>query len=327
MKRTIDSGVLASFQRANTVALICHVSPDGDTVGSALALRLALLSLGKAVRAFCQDKVPDTFTLLPGADAVENEASLAPSDRFDLCCSVDVSTAARMGRCAAAMEHADSRAIIDHHGTNPRDWAPVSDVDGNAPACALLVYALIRQLGVSVDPDMAACLYTALSTDTGNFSYSSTSAEAFEVQAELMKTGFDMSELNRRLFRVKALPHVLLVKCALESLTLYAGGRVTATSVTLADMEACHALPEHTDEIVNQGLQIEGVCMTVFGRESADGSVKLSLRGNPGYPVDQIAAAFGGGGHALAAGITFRSGTLRECMDRVIAAMLSHFNA
>ena len=252
--RTTDPAIVNAFRKAQTVALICHVSPDGDTIGSVLALRLALLAMGRQVRVFCQDKVPDNLMMLPGASAFENETTVSADDRFDLCCSVDVSTGFRMGRCAVVMERAAARAIIDHHGTNPRDWAPVSEVDGDAPACALLIYALIRDLGVTVTADMASCLYAGLSTDTGNFSYSSTNAESFEVQAQLMATGFDMAELNRRLFRVRALPHLMLVKCALQSLTFYADGRISVTHVDQADMAACHAMPEHTDRVVNYGL-------------------------------------------------------------------------
>lgn len=199
--RRIDPAIVNAFRRAESIALISHISPDGDTIGSALALRLALLAMGKSVRVFCQDKVPDNLMMLPGASCYKNESTVTPGDRYDLCCSVDVSTASRLGRVSTVMEQAAQRAIIDHHGTNPRDWAPISEVDGDAPACAILIYALIRELGVALTGDMAGCLYTAIVTDTGNFSYSGITPETFLIQAELMQTGFDLTELNRRLFR------------------------------------------------------------------------------------------------------------------------------
>lgn len=317
-----DPGLAPALLKADTIALISHISPDGDTIGSTLALRLALMQLGKSVRVFCQDKVPDNLMMLSGADAYQNENGLADEDRFDLCCSVDVSAAHRMGRCACVMDRADVRCVIDHHGTNKCEWGSLVLLDGDAPACALLIYDLLQKLGVSLTADMAACLYAGISTDTGNFSYTGITADTFRVQAALMETGFDMSEINRRLFREKALPHLMLIKKALQSMSFYADGRITVTRVTRADMEECHALPEHADNVVNYGLEIQGVQMTLFAREAKDGSIKMSLRGIPGHPVDKVAQTFGGGGHDLAAGITLPGSTLDAWVDKVLARML-----
>lgn len=115
----------------------------------------------------------------------------------------------------------------------------------------------------------------------------------------------------------------MLVKKALESMTLYQDGHVTVTRITQQDMAECHALPEHTDNVVNYSLEIEGVHRTLFAREAADGSYKMSLRGIPGYPVDQIAAALGGGGHTLAAGISMHGDSLDACVDQVLTLMLN----
>jgi len=321
MKRTINKELTAALLAADDIALCSHVNPDGDTVGSVLAIRLGLLSLGKRVRVFCQDKIPDNLMFLEGASSFEKPEDLAADDHFSAVMAVDVSDSRRMGRCSVLLGRAFRHLLLDHHGTNPQDFAEICDVDGNAPACALLAYALLRDLGVKITVPIAECLYTGLSTDTGNFSFKSTSAEAFAVQAELMKTGFDMSELNRRLFRERAPEQLLLIRTALQSLELRCGGELAVMKLTLRDFGDCGALPEHADTVVNFGLDVRGVKMAVLGRESPDGKIKFSLRGVHPWAVDKIAFSLGGGGHDLAAGITIDGGTLDENTEKVAALM------
>lgn len=317
--RRINPALTQALKDAEAVALIGHVSPDGDTIGSCLALSMGLTQLGKRTAVFCADKVPDNLMMLSGAAGVRVRPD--SGTHFDTAISVDVSTSQRLGSCMEIMEVTPVRLIIDHHHTNPCDWGQLSEVDGDAPACALLVYQLLLDLGVTVTADMAACLYTAIATDTGNYSYKSTSAEAFAVTAALLETGFDMEALNRRLFRTRPLAQSRLTCRALERMTLHAGGRIACIALTLQDFGDCAALPEHADTLVNLGLQLEGVSMALLSRETASGAVKFSLRALPPYQVDDVAQRFGGGGHQLAAGITFSAGRLDELTAMVLADM------
>lgn len=239
--RRIDSALTATLQAASSVAIIAHVNPDGDTIGSCLALQQGLLQLGKTAQVFCADKVPDSLMMLTGADQVRVKP--AEGEAFDAAMAVDVSDAYRMGSCADILHAAPVTLMIDHHGTNPGDWAQLAEVDGNAPACALLVYQLLLDLGVTLTADMAGCLYTAIATDTGNYAYKGTNVECFQVTAALLETGFDMESLNRRLFRVRAIPQSRLMCRALENLTLHAGSSVAAIRLTLQDFGDCGALP------------------------------------------------------------------------------------
>ncbi|MBR6955325.1 MAG: bifunctional oligoribonuclease/PAP phosphatase NrnA [Clostridia bacterium] len=305
MPRAGLEAVARAVADAGSLAVCCHVNPDGDTLGSALALKAAFP--GKQVTVFCPDKVPDNLAGLPGAAEVRLCASLQPEERFDLMLPVDISEASRGGRMGEKpflellRARCGGEALIDHHGTNPGFCRPAC-IDAGAPATGLIIRELLGLLGQPLTAEIAACLYAAIATDTGNFSYGNVSPECFRVAAELVATGFDMNGLNRRLFVVEPLAKKLLLGRALNSLRMSREGRIALMAVTRADFAACGALEEHTENLVNQALAIEGVCMAALLREVPDGTVKASLRGVAPWTVDRAAVRFGGGGHAQAAG-------------------------
>ena len=307
------------IRHSGRIALCSHVNPDGDTIGSMLALRLGLTRLGKAVEVFCQDKVPDSLLMLPGAECVRRPESAA-GERYDLFIAVDVSDEKRLGSGIGLLAQAEHTAQVDHHGTNPC-YAQVNSVDGSAAATGLLVRELLGALDIAMDEDIARCLYAAISTDTGNFAFASTGAESFRVMAELMDAGLPLSEMNRRLFRQRARAQVLLLSRALDTLTFHDENRITLMTLTLRDFADCGALPEHADTIVNFGLDMEGVRMAALLRETGDGKVKVSLRAVEPDRVDGAAASFGGGGHAQASGCTLE-GPIDTAAERVLQALL-----
>lgn len=314
--RPLD-GVIEAIRAAKRIALVSHVSPDGDTVGSTLAMRLGLMELGKELTLLCQDKIPEVLCFLPGAELfrVPEETQ----DRYDLLLCLDVSDEKRMGRCAALTARAAHTAQVDHHGTNTR-FCEVNCVDGDAPANCLIVYELLQRLGCTITPDVALCLAVGLSTDTGHLTYNSTTPEAYRVMGELVEAGAPIAEAYRRLYRERPPRQVALLAKALESLTFHDEGRITSIRLTRKDFADCGALPEDAEIIVNNGLDIQGVRMCVFGREQADDSVKLSLRAIPPYRVSGVAQAFGGGGHPQAAGATAHL-PLDEAIARTVALM------
>ena len=309
--------LVAFIRNAQSIALCAHVNPDGDTVGSVLGLRLGLLQLGKRVRVFCQDKLPDLLEDLPGFDCAED--TLEEGTRFDLVLPLDISNDYRMGTLKGLLERGDHTALVDHHGTNP-GYCEVNVIDGDAPANCLLIYGLLRQLGVTVTADIACCLYAGISTDTGNFAFGSTNAEAFRVTSELMATGFPMAELNRKLFRARDKAQLLLIRQALNTLRFAHDDRIACMTLTRQDFIDCGALEEHADTVVNFGMDLKRSRMAVLLRETADGRIKLSLRSIAPWRVDGLANELGGGGHNQAAGATME-GSLQECADRVIAMM------
>lgn len=311
--------IVDAIHEADAIALVSHLNPDGDTMGSALALKNGLDKLGKRTAVFCQDKVPDNISFLKGADEYRYPED-ASGERFDLLICVDVADLDRLGTCASLMERCAHTAQIDHHGTNP-NYAECNCVDREGPATALVIRELLARLGVELDADIAACLYVAISTDTGNFAFASTTPEAFRVTAELLEAGLPLSEINRRLYRQREMPQVLLMQRALSSLTFHHGGAITSMMLTRQDFADCGALSEHADTLVNYGLDILGVRMAVLARETGTpGEVKLSLRAVEPDSISGVATSFGGGGHELAAGATVH-GTVEEWVARCVAAM------
>ncbi|MBQ8535799.1 MAG: DHH family phosphoesterase [Clostridia bacterium] len=310
--------MLSALKGAGSIALMAHVSPDGDTLGSVLALRLALKKLGKEVAVFCQHPVPQMLMFMEGAEEVLPPDRLAEKV-FDLAVAVDVADIGRMGDCRAVFERAQANAQIDHHDTNP-GYAQVNLVDSQACATGEIVYELIGKMGLDVDKEMAICLYTALSTDTGNFSFDNTTAKAFTIMSKLMACGLPLNRLNRILFRLRSREQAKLLARALSSLAFYEDDQISGMRLSLKDFEECEALPEHAEAIVNFAMDIIGVQMAFFCRETKSGGIKVSLRALPPSNVARVAARFGGGGHALAAGCTLHT-TLDEAARLLVDAM------
>ena len=314
--------VARMIREAQKIAVCSHVNPDGDTLGSAAAMRLALIRLGKDVSLFCDGKVPDQLSFLPGIE--EMRVPGTEDGPFDLMLSVDVSDPKRLGTCAGLIEKSTYTAQIDHHPTNPL-YMQVNDVDGNAPAACILIREQLKLLGVDLDPELAVCLYTGISTDTGNFAFASTDASCFTIMSELMKQDLPLAKLNRILFRERAMPQVKLMGRALESLKYYENGRIAVMTLTQRDFQDCCALSEHADTLVNFGLDTIGTRMALLAREAQDGTVKFSLRAKEPDCINDIAQSFGGGGHPQAAGITM-NGTLDQVVSPVLDAMIRKLN-
>ena len=292
--------MLSALQSANSILLCTHISPDGDAVGSALAMGLALRNLGKRVTLACADPVPSSFRFLPGAETFVQPEALA-GQAFDAALAIDAADLGRLGACAAAYQAAPVQLQIDHHPTNPR-YAQINVVDGDAPAAGCIVRRALRALNAGLTPEIAQCLYCAISTDTGNFCFRGTSPEAFRIAAELVETGFPLAETARRLHLMREEGHVRLLGRALDSLRLFAGGKCACMRLTPADYAAAHALPEHSDRIVNYALNLPGVEMAYLADGREAGFVKGSLRAVTPWNVSVIAQQFGGGGHVLASG-------------------------
>lgn len=309
--------LLALVAKAEHILLCAHVSPDGDTIGSNLALRGALLEMGKQVDVICADDVPKMLMFLAGAEKISKPDALKEK-QYDLAFALDVSDRHRLGDCATLFFASRQTVQIDHHGTNP-GYANFNVVSPHASATGVLVYEFIRGLDVRMNTDIATCLYTAIATDTGNFSFDNTTSIAFQVMGELMNCGLPIARLNRSLFRERSMEQVKVLAKALSTLMFYHDGKITGMQISQADLNACGAKPEHAEAIVNFGIDIAGVKMAFLARE-VEGGTKFSLRAVEGCNVARLAAEFGGGGHALAAGCTMSLG-LPVAINIMVSAM------
>lgn len=311
MKKFENKAMLSALERANSILLCTHVSPDGDAVGSLLCVGMALKKQGKRVVMACHDAVPEKYAFLQGADLVVPPTKLK-NERFDLSLALDAGDLGRIGDCREAFLQAPVTAQIDHHATNPR-YAAINEVDGTAAATGCIVLRLLHALGIALTKEMAECLYTAISTDTGNFCFANADEEAFSAAEELLRAKIDLADLARRIHLMREKEHVQLLGRALSTLHFFENGRASGMKLTQEDYQAFRARPEHSDKIVNYGLYLKGVYMTYLADERETGITKFSLRALPPCDVSEIAAAFDGGGHALAAGCKIEKPMAEAC--------------
>lgn len=284
--------------------IVSHVSPDEDTLGSALALRAGLISLGKRVRVACEDKVPGSCAMLPGREHVL--CAREKPEEGEAVVFVDIAAADRAGIYAAYTGKKDT-LCIDHHGTNPvfegKAYAEVNFVEECA-ASGELILLVLEELGIALDKETGKLLYCAIASDTGNFAYSSTTARTFAVMAKVMESGFDLPEANRELFRSVSLKKTRLQALALTNAEIFKEGRAALSTVSLKDMESCSASSEDGDGIVDALRDIDTVQVACYIREESAEKVKASFRSKGGRKVAGLARKYEGGGHDQAAGCT-----------------------
>ena len=215
--------MLSALKNANSILLCTHINPDGDAIGSTLAMGLALKKMSKQVTFACADPIPERFYFLPCAREFVRADELQTRE-YDTVLAIDAADLSRLGDCAEAFTRTAVRLQIDHHGTNP-DYAQMNVVDAGAAAAGCLILRAIDALEVPLDPDIARCLYCGISTDTGNFCFDNTDEETFLCAARLMKAGLPLNETARRMHLLREEPHVRLLGRALNTLKIFADGK------------------------------------------------------------------------------------------------------
>lgn len=303
------------FRSHNDITLIAHVSPDGDTLGSCLGLYHALSSVGKTIQVVCDDPVPKIYCILPGAEKITNAAMARLCQAV---ASIDCADVARTGECAALLNDAQDTLNMDHHGTNTA-YAKYNYVRTCA-ATAELAFEIIHALGIPFSVETATCLYTGLTTDTGNFSYSNTTPDTFKIAAELLSAGIDLPKLNRALFRTTPFRKMRLMALAIERAQFARGNSVVISALTKADYASCNATSEDTEGVIDSLRDIDTVEIAAFLHESDSGAVRVSLRGKSRANVSTIATQFGGGGHRFAAGCSLNMPITEACKQIMDAA-------
>ena len=310
MNRTGIEAWAQALGPARTIALISHTHPDGDTIGSALGLRLGLLSIGKDVDWFCEMPAPEQVAFLPESDRVITDISRA-RDSYDVAMSVDVSSPELMGSMIGVFERGRCRVVLDHHATNP-GFGDVNFIRPGECACTILAYEGMAALGVPVTPDMALCFMAGLSTDSGHFMFSSTTGHVFRIAGELRDRGVDMEDLTRRLYRSDSPRRVRMKARAYQRLRFLYGGQVGVIAISEQDLEECGCTREDLDGIVRIAQDVRGVrfafMLTQSGRK-----VKISMRSFAPETVRDLAERYGGGGHNQASGCTVEM-TLAEAV-------------
>lgn len=308
------SEALHLISAAQRPLIVFHEHPDGDAIGSALALVLALRKLGKEPRAACPDRPAPCYHFLPGSDEI---AGADVAGDFDLALLVDCADLARTGELLAAVRRCPRLVNIDHHPTNER-FGDAAWVEPDAAASGELIARLIAALGVPFDAGMATCIFTALLTDTGSFHYSNTTAASLALAGEMVAAGARPDLISDAIYEQHPLGDVELLAAALQTLAVSADGRIAWLTVTAADLARTRG---DSDGLVNYARMIAGVEVALLFREEGPDAVKVSLRSRA-VDVAAIARAFGGGGHPRAAGCTFR-GSLGEAQAVILRHVAS----
>lgn len=313
MTETEKEKLVSLIRAHNDFVIASHISPDGDTLGSAIALSLALEAMGKKTRLFCRDGVPKNYAFLPRSERVL--ASLSPRDaERSALILVDCNEPSRADLADFSFAHT---AVIDHHETE-RSFGEARWVEPGGPATGLMVLGLIRDLGVALTPDIAVNLYTAIAVDTGTFRFGNTTAEVLRAAAALTEAGAEPGVIAENLYQMWSREQLNLFQRMLRSVEI--DGPVCFAVIATGDFRETETSQQDTENFVNFPLFVMDIKVSVLVRETKEGLWKVSLRSKGDVSVSGVAAKFGGGGHKNAAGCTLL-GTREEVRKKVFDAI------
>ena len=321
-QKTTPAKLLEAVRAGQAFVVTSHINPDGDAIGSSIGLARLLQSMGKKVQVWIRDETPRTYLPLVGSDAIHNGDTPPPSfpEGYDGVLVLECPTLERSG-----LEDAITQLPlynIDHHLGNA-NYGVVNWVDPEAPAVGCLVYRMARDLGQALDADAAMALYLALHTDTGNFRFSNTTAEAFDVAAELVRAGAAPDRVAHWLYESQPPSALRLLAEVLHTLKLYDDGRVATLRLERETALRVGATPSDTEGLIDYPRSIAGVEAVALVRDLEDGRVKASLRSRGSVDVEKIARANGGGGHRNAAGFTLPEPQPIHEVEEKVASLLA----
>lgn len=299
----------------NKFAVLSHVRPDGDALGSTLALALSLKGLGKEVRAWNEEGMLEKYNFLAQAELLTQPPS-DPED-FDVVVALDTAVQNRLGTTTSAVRHAKLWINIDHHPSNPR-YGDLVYIDPTAPATGQILFEFLTNQNFPITPEIAENLYAAISTDTGSFQYSNTTVRTFEIAAELVRCGVEVGRISQLLYENFPRRRTELLRELLGTMQFGCDGKLAWFSLSQAAGLALGVIPEDNEGLIDNLRAIRGVIVAIFFEELPDGKVRVSMRSkNEAVDVCAICTQFGGGGHVLAAGARVR-GTLPEVEKKIV---------
>ncbi len=304
------------FRENDRFLIACHENPEGDAIGSELALALALRRMGKTATVLNADPVPGNLAFLPGAGTVVAEED---GSRYQVAVVVDCGSPERTGRVGTELLKCPVMVNIDHHRTNGAQ-GDFCLIEPEAAATGLLVHRVLKAMGAEIDRDVAVNIYVAILTDTGSFHYSNASPESFFVAGEMVRTGIDPWAVAEQVYETQSANRLRLLGRVLDSLEIAGGGRVAAISTLRDDLAEFAATKDHLEGFINYPRSIAGVEVAVAFREEGNREYRVSFRSKGRVDVSAVASSFGGGGHRNAAGCTVR-GDLGDVKRRVFGAL------
>jgi bifunctional oligoribonuclease and PAP phosphatase NrnA len=303
------------IMRRQRFLLTSHARPDGDSIGSQLAMAFALQALGKQVRIVNADPAPEHYQEFPGMDRIE--ISAATSADVDAVIVMECSDLTRTG--VTGLE--DQFLInIDHHAGN-RMYGAINWHDESAAACGEMVFDVIRELGVPLTLEIATHIYLAILTDTGSFHHSNITPRTFDICRQTVEAGVNPATMARRVFDSNSFGKLKLIGALLDSMELVDHGRLAVLYMDDAMLHACNCTNNDTEGLINLPLTAREIQAVVFFKVGPQAEVRVSMRSKYDVDVRQVAAAFGGGGHKNAAGFTI-AGSLDQVRPRIVELLV-----
>ncbi len=318
-RANILADLINAISASKNVAIFCHVNPDGDTIGSALALYLALNSAGKKAYVFCDDVIPQKFDFLP---SVKHIMRSIPKIEFDTFIACDCSDTKRLGMFEVDFLRFKGMKInIDHHVSNSR-FALINYVLSSS-ATAELMLNILEQCSLNIDSQCAQLLMLGLMTDSGKFSYDLVNQDTFLVASKLCALGAKVDIINRHLYQELPIEQVKLYKATIQTLRFEHEGKLAFIVISQQSLKDCGAKVAHTEGFIDYPLSIKGVEVAVSLLEIRKNQYKISIRSKGRVDVNSIAKSFGGGGHLLASGCMLY-GEIEEVIDRLTYSVYQH---
>jgi len=286
------------------IIILPHILPDGDTLGSSIALKKALCLLNNDVSIILDDEIPSNLLFLADNNNImSTKLFLDLNVNPDLVITIDTSDVERLGDRGKLLNLSEEILNIDHHSTN-NYYGKYNIVDPDASSGGEIIYEIIKELDVEIKKDIAESLYVSLSTDTGSFKYSNTSPKTLRIAADLLEAGIDTTRIVTELYQNKPVNKIRLLSDVLSSLEIYYDGKLSIMSVPLQMFEKNNAHTSESDGIIEYGRDIDGVEVSILLKELAPNEIKVGFRSKYDFDVSLIAMEFGGGGHKKASGCT-----------------------
>jgi phosphoesterase RecJ-like protein len=311
--------IIDQLKKSQSILSVSHSNPDGDAIGALLATGLALKALRKDVHMYNERAIPAVYRFLPSVQLIEQKVNNI--DDYDTVVVLDCGAVERVGKIASKIRQAQLVINIDHHVTNTR-FGHMHLIDPNACATAEIVYRIIKQLNIKISSHMATAIYTGILTDTGSFRFSSTNQQAFAICTEMIGCGANPYEIAQHVYGHYSLGRIKLLNLALDSLEISPSGKLSIMSLSQDMMDITRTQEEDIDGIINYARRIEDVKVAALIHEVAGNGRErrqyhVSLRSDGSVNVALIAAQFGGGGHANAAGFSVEA-ALSDLKEKII---------
>ncbi len=319
MKKSTLEQIAIKLKEADTILLYPHVIMDGDTLGSSIALCIALRKIGKKAFILIEDEIP-SYLLFLGKDYCTFDQNIIGT--ADISISIDCSDIDRFVMRKAKFLTGKFSICLDHHRTN-NSFAEMNYIDEYAGATGEIVYDLIKIMGIEIDIEMAEAIYTAITTDTGNFQYTNTTKTTHLITADLFDIGIDLEKISVEVYQNIRHEKLKINNEVINTIEMLYNGKADIAYVTQEMLKKTGALMEETEGIIETLRNISGVEISAFMKESKPNEIKVGLRAKTYGDVSAIAQSFGGGGHKKAAGCTLYT-TLEEAKRQISFAIVAH---